>query len=47
MDIQKVEDLIDKLIADASKTDAQSQWLRFVMGALTFCTVAMLTKLFL
>ncbi|WP_313458182.1 hypothetical protein [Stenotrophomonas sp.] len=47
MDVQKVEDLIDKLVTDACKTDAQSQWLRFVMGGLAFCTVAMLTKLFL
>lgn len=47
MDAQKVDDLIDKLIADASRTDAQSQWLQFVMGAVAFCTVAVLTKLIL
>ena len=47
MDVEKVEAVIDKLIADASNANAQSQWLRFVAGALAFCTVAVLTKLML
>ncbi len=46
MDVQKVEAVIEKLIADASTT-AQSQWLRFVMGGVAFYTVAGLTKLIL
>jgi hypothetical protein len=47
MDVEKVEAPIDKLIADASTTNAQSQWLQFVAGAVAFCTVAVLTKLIL
>lgn len=52
MDVEKVEAVIDKLIADASTThasitNAQSQWLRFVAGAVAFCIVAVLTKLIL
>ena len=47
MDVEKVEALIDKLIADASAMDARSQWLQFVMGAVAFGTAAALTKLLL
>ena len=45
MDVEKVEAVIAKLIADASAIDARSQWLRVVMGAVSFCIGAVLTKL--
>lgn len=47
MDVQKVDAEIARLIADTSSIDAQSQWVRFALGAVAFCLVAGLTKLFL
>ena len=47
MDVQKVEAEIAKLIAETSTINAKSQWIRFAMGAVAFCAVAVITKLIL
>lgn len=47
MGVHQVETEIAKLIADTSTINAQSQWIRFAMGAVALCAVAVISKLIL